>query len=224
MTRVFLGGDDLEGFSIEQPAASVRLLLPTAGTLEMPQWNGNEFLLQDGTRPTIRTFTPRRFNASTRELQLDVVVHDSGIASAWAVTAQPGQNVAVSGPGRGYDIDPDAAAFLLVGDETSIPAICQLLEHLPNVPIAVHISVSHPIAKVDLHRNVDVTWHVASDGCASEEAQFEAIRAIDLDPQTRIWAAGEAAAMQRIRNHLFREIGFPRSQATVRGYWKRITH
>jgi NADPH-dependent ferric siderophore reductase len=222
MTRVVLGGDDLEGFSIEHPAASVRLLLPTAGTLEMPQWDGNEFLLQDGTRPIIRTFTPRRFDASKLELQLDVVVHDSGIASAWAVTAQPGEYVAVSGPGRGYDIDPDAATFLLVGDETAIPAICQLLEHLPSVPILVHISVSHPHAKVDLHREVDVTWHVASDNCASEEAQFEAIREIDLDPQTRIWAAGEAAAMQRIRNHLFRDIGFPRSQATVRGYWKRV--
>lgn len=223
MTRVFLGGNDLEGFSIEQPAASVRLLLPTAGTLEIPQWDGNEFLLHDGTRPIIRTFTPRRFDAGTRELQLDVVTHDSGIASAWAVTAQPGQSVAVSGPGRGYDIDPDAASFLLVGDETAIPAICQLLEYLPSTPIAVHISVSHPDAKVDLHRDVDSIWHVASDDYGSEEKQFEAIQTIDLDSRTRIWAAGEAAAMQRIRNYLFHEIGFPRSQATVRGYWKRNT-
>jgi NADPH-dependent ferric siderophore reductase len=36
-----------------------------------------------------------------------------------------------------------------------------------------------------------------------------------------VWAAGEAAAMQRIRKYLFREIDFPRSDAHVRGYWKR---
>jgi NADPH-dependent ferric siderophore reductase len=31
---------------------------------------------------------------------------------------------------------------------------------------------------------------------------------------------GEAAAMQRIRRHLFEDRGLPRSQASVRGYWK----
>jgi NADPH-dependent ferric siderophore reductase len=36
----------------------------------------------------------------------------------------------------------------------------------------------------------------------------------------RLWAAGEAASMQRIRQHLFTERGIARSVATVRGYWK----
>ena len=221
MTRVILGGDELEGFSIDRPAASVRLLLPTAGELETPVWSGNEFLLSDGTRPTIRTLTPRRFDAEARELHLDVVLHGSGAASTWAQTTLPGDGVAVSGPGRGYHIDRDAAAFLLAGDETAIPAICQLLEHLPDVPIAVHLLVSHTEARVDLHRDVDVTWHVASDNSDSQDSLCDAIRATGLAHGLRIWAAGEAAAMQRIRNYLFREIDFPRPQATVRGYWKR---
>jgi NADPH-dependent ferric siderophore reductase len=37
----------------------------------------------------------------------------------------------------------------------------------------------------------------------------------------RIWAAGEAAAMQRVRKYLFREIDFPRPHTSIRGYWKR---
>jgi NADPH-dependent ferric siderophore reductase len=36
----------------------------------------------------------------------------------------------------------------------------------------------------------------------------------------RVWAAGEAAAVQRIRRHLFQDRQLPRAQATVRGYWK----
>ena len=32
--------------------------------------------------------------------------------------------------------------------------------------------------------------------------------------------AGEAAAVQRIRHHLFDERGLSRSHAVVRGYWK----
>ena len=221
MTRVILGGAELEGFHVDEPAASVRLLLPTEGELVVPRWNGNEFLLGDGSRPVIRTFTPRRFDRESRELHLDVVLHRSGAASAWATTTQSGDRVAVSGPGRGYDIDPNTTAFLLVGDETAIPAVCQLLEHLPSVPIVVHLMVTHPDAKVDLHRHVDVTWHVASDASTTDQTLAAAIEETDLVPDMRIWAAGEAAAMHRIRRHLFGERGFPRSHATVRGYWKR---
>jgi NADPH-dependent ferric siderophore reductase len=197
------------------------LLLPTGGELEIPAWAGNEFLLSDGTRPIIRTFTPRRFDEEALELRIDVVLHGTGVASTWAETTQPGESVAVSGPGRGYDIDPDATGFLLAGDETAIPAICQLLEHLPDVPIAVHLLVTHPDARVDLHRDVDITWHVATDTADEEEQLSNAVRSTTLEPGIRVWAAGEASAMQRIRTYLFREIDFPRSQAHVRGYWKR---
>jgi NADPH-dependent ferric siderophore reductase len=221
MTRVILGGAELEGFRLDQPAASVRLLLPTDGELVVPRWNGNEFLLSDGSRPVIRTFTPRRFDPQSQELHLDVVLHGSGTASTWADTTQSGDRVAVSGPGRGYDIDPHATAFLLAGDETAIPAVCQLLEHLPIVPILVDLMVTHPDAKVELHRDVDVTWHVASEASTSDQTLAAAIEATDLVPGMRIWAAGEAAAMHHIRRYLFGEREFPRSHATVRGYWKR---
>jgi NADPH-dependent ferric siderophore reductase len=47
-----------------------------------------------------------------------------------------------------------------------------------------------------------------------------AVRAADLAPDGRIWAAGEAAAVQRIRRYLFEERGIPRARTSVRGYWK----
>ena len=47
-----------------------------------------------------------------------------------------------------------------------------------------------------------------------------AVRTVEIVAGTRWWAAGEAAAMQRIRRHLFEERGVPRDQTTVRGYWK----
>ncbi len=48
----------------------------------------------------------------------------------------------------------------------------------------------------------------------------DAMRASTLTEGTRIWAAGEAAAMHQIRHHLFDERRLSRSVATVRGYWK----
>ncbi len=153
MVKVTLADADLEGLTIEHPAASVRLLLPSPGAHElvMPSWNGNEFLLPDGQRPTIRTFTPYRNDPEALELDLEIVVHGSGVASEWADTVQPGDPAAISGPGRGYVIDRDAPAFLLAGDETAIPAISQLLEALPaETPVLVQIEVAHPDARLAL--------------------------------------------------------------------------
>ena len=52
------------------------------------------------------------------------------------------------------------------------------------------------------------------------DALFAAVRSADLEPGIRVWVAGEAAAMQSIRRHLFEDRRLPRAQASVRGYWK----
>jgi NADPH-dependent ferric siderophore reductase len=225
MLRIRLGGSELAGLEVTEPAASVRVLLPSPGTedLVMPAWNGNEFLLADGTRPVIRTFTPRRFDAAGPALDLDVVLHEGGAASAWAAAATPGAEAAVSGPGRGFEIDPSTPTFLLGGDESAIPAISQLLEALdPSVTVAVHIEVARPDARQALphHPGATVSWHDLPAGAVHGSALEAAVRDAEIDDSTHIWVAGEAAAVQAIRKHLFDERAVPRSRATVRGYWK----
>ena len=226
MVRVTVAGPELEGLTAEHPAASVRLLVPSPGSADLvvPSWNGNEFLLPDGRRPTIRTFTPRRIDPTALELDLETVIHDGGLASAWAETARTGDPAAISGPGRGYAIDHDAPAFLLAGDETAIPAISQLLEMLPaDRPVQVHIEVAHPDARLPLpdHPGATVEWCDLPPGAAAGDALVAAVRGADFGPDTRTWVAGEAAAVQRIRRHLFDDRGMSRRQATVRGYWKQ---
>jgi NADPH-dependent ferric siderophore reductase len=100
LIRVTLAGADLESLVVDQPAASVRLLLPSPPTRELviPSWSGNEFLLPDERRPVIRTFTPRP--VAPRMLGLDIVIHDGGLASVWATTATVGDLAAVSSPPR----------------------------------------------------------------------------------------------------------------------------
>jgi NADPH-dependent ferric siderophore reductase len=225
LVRVTLAGPELEHLTVDQPAASVRLLLPSPGAPElvMPTWNGNEFLLPDGHRPTIRTFTPWRVDPEALELDLGIVVHGHGSASEWAEAVEPGDSAAISGPGRGYTIDGDAPGFLLAGDETAIPAISQLLESLPaESAVQVHIETGHPDARFSLpeHPNATVEWHELPTGAASGDALLDAVRDADIAPGMRVWAAGEAAAVQRVRRHLFQDRGLPRAQATVRGYWK----
>jgi NADPH-dependent ferric siderophore reductase/DNA-binding NarL/FixJ family response regulator len=225
LVRVTLAGSELEGLVVEQPAASVRVLLPSPGARELvvPTWNGNEFLLPDGRRPAIRTFTPRRVDAEALELDVEIVIHGGGMASEWAEAARPGDPAAVSGPGRGYAIDLDAPAFLLAGDETAVPAINQLLESLPaERPVQVHVEVAHPDARLPLpdHPGATVEWYDLPAGAAPGDALVAAVGGADIGSGTRVWVAGEAAAVQRIRRRLFEDRGLPRAQATVRGYWK----
>ena len=225
LIRVTLAGLELGGLTVEEPAASVRLLLPASATDELvvPIWNGNEFLLPDGRRPTIRTFTPRRLDGTTLELDIEAVVHGDGVASRWAAAAESGDQAAISGPGRGYVVDRDAPAFLLAGDETAIPAISQLLEVLPTeTPTQVHIEVARPDARLSLsdHPHATVEWHALSTGAPPGDALVAAVRDAKLPPGVRVWVAGEAAAVQRIRRNLFEERSLPRAQTTVRGYWK----
>jgi NADPH-dependent ferric siderophore reductase len=225
LVRVTLTGPELDGLTVDQPAASVRLLLPSPGAHEvvLPRWNGNEFLLPDGRRPALRTFTPYRVDAEARELDVAVVLHGDGVASEWARTTEPGSPAAVSGPGRGYVVDPNAAGFVLAGDETAIPAITQLLGALPGgVPTHAHVEVAHPDARVHLSMPPDATveWHDMRPGALPGDRFVAAVRDAELAAGTRVWVAGEAAAVQRVRRHLFENQSLPRGHTSIRGYWK----
>ena len=222
LLRVTLSGPELEGLDPGLPAASVRLLLPHHGELVVPAWNGNEFLCTDGARPALRTLTPRRFDAERAELDVEVVLHGDGPMSTWAAAVQPGDPAAVSGTGRGYTVDPATPAYLLVGDESALPAISVLLEALPvEATVTVLAEVARPDARFDLptHPGATVHWHDLA-ASAPGDALVAAVRDAEVALDARVWAAGEAAAVQRIRKHLFEERGLVRSQCTVRGYWK----
>jgi NADPH-dependent ferric siderophore reductase len=223
LRRIVLGGDELEGLEIDEPAASVRLLLPAGDELEMPTWTGNQFELADGSRAPIRTFTPRYLDTGANELTIDIVRHAGGAASDWAASASVGDEVAVSGPGSGYEIDTGASGYLLAGDETALPAIGQLLEAMPpSMPVRVMVEIADERARMELpaHPAAEVTWHRRPDGAEPGAALVDAVTSMPELPPA-VWVAGEAASVQRIRKHLFDERGLPRGAATVRGYWKQ---
>jgi len=221
---VTLVGDELVGLDPGLPAASVRLLLPRPdGELEVPTWQRNEFLLADGTRPAIRTLTPLRADPEHGSLEVEVVRHASGALSDWVSGTAAGDAVAVSGTGRGFEVDPAVTDYLLAGDESAIPAISTLLDALPDVAsVRVVIEVEAPEGRVQLpeHPGSEISWVDLPDGAPPGEALFDAVRSARIGDDTLVWAAGEAAGVQRIRKHLFDDRGVPRGRTHVRGYWK----
>ena len=223
LARIQLAGSELAELTLDEPAASVRLLVPTPGDDELiiPTWTGNEFLRPDGSRPIIRTLTPRHLEGDT--LTLEIVLHADGAMSDWAGSTAGGEHAAVSGMGRGYTIDPAAEGFVLAGDESAMPAIAQLLEWIPpDQSVSVIIEIADPEGRAPLpsHPGAKVEWVELSEGAPPGDALVAAVEATDIPGTWRVWAAGEAAAMFRIRKHLFDRLGLERRHATVRGYWK----
>lgn len=225
LTRVRLEGEELRGLDPGLPAASVRLLLPERpdAPLVLPSWEGNDFRMPDGSRAPIRTLTPVDPDPASGTLTIDVVRHDAGLLTAWVDAVGAGGEVAVSGPGRGYEVDERATSYVIAGDETALPAMGQVVAAIPaGVAVRVLAEVRSPDARLDLptRPDLDVTWLVADESAPPGAALAEAMSTEPIDDGTAVWAAGEAAAVQRIRRHLFDERGLTRSRAHVRGYWK----
>lgn len=219
LRHITLAGPELIGLEPGLPGASVRLLLPAADAddVELPTWTGNEFLAADGSRPAIRTLTP--LPAAEGELDVEVVVHGEGPLSRWAEHVEPGRRAAVAGTGRGYDADPTATRFLVAGDESALPAIGVVVPALPSgARVEVIVEVRSHDARVELP-GPPTQWCL-TDG-EPGRALVDAVRAMQPPAETHVWAAGEAAAMQRLRRYLFDERGVPRAHVVVRGYWQR---
>ncbi len=227
LVRVTVEGAGLCDLVVEQAASSVRLLVPTPGSDELviPEWNGNEFLLPDASRPVLRTFTPLRVDNAAGRLDLEIVRHPGGAVAGWAESAHPGAPAAISGPGNGFELPDGVTTLLALGDETALPAIRQLLATIPpEVHVHAHVEVVRPDAIIDLEvpdGSATIDWHITDDGDVPGAKLVAMARSIDaLTATTHVWAAGEASAMQAIRTHLFKELEIDRSGATVRGYWK----
>jgi NADPH-dependent ferric siderophore reductase len=145
-TRVTFAGDELAEFGTAGLDQRVKVVLPLpgAGFAAFPDgedWYGAWRQLPAEQRNPFRTYTIRAVRSELREVDVDFVAHgDAGPGSAWATRAQPGDEIVLVGPdelseGRTIGIDwrpGDVDTVLLAGDETAAPAICAILESLPD--------------------------------------------------------------------------------------------
>ena len=191
----------------------------------MPTWTEEGPVYQpDVPRPISRTYTPRRFRPEALELDVEFMVHGEGVASTWAAKAGKGDNVVVTLPGGPYRIDPEARRFVIAGDESSIPAIGQIIETLPSDAHAeVFIEVEDASEEQELTSpaQVELHWlHRDGDGAAAGRKVESAIRELTMPDGARLFVACEAGVMRDIRRHLISERNLPREVFHTHGYWK----
>jgi NADPH-dependent ferric siderophore reductase len=225
LVRVTFGGASLADLAPGQPTGHIKVFLPSAGEseLNLPDWGPDGPVFDESQpRPTVRTYTPRRLDSAACELDVDFVTHAGGVASEWAAAARTGDNAAVAGIGRGYEIDAEATSFVIAGDESALPALSVLLEALPHAA-TVHVIAETRFADARIalpsHPGARVTWcEPGAEGPGTGLA--EALAAVTFEADTRVWVATEAGAVRAIRRDLLGARGVAPEHVVTRGYWK----
>jgi NADPH-dependent ferric siderophore reductase len=228
MVRVTLTGDDLQGFVSAGYDDHVKLCLPLAGQ-DAPVWPAGPDApgLPEGiVASPMRDFTPRRHDAATGELVVDFAIHEAGPATEWASVAKPGTTLGVGGPRGSFVVTDDFDWYLLIGDETALPAIGRRLEELrANVPAAVIATVAGAAEEQAFKTatRLETRWIHRPLANASDPAfLLDAIQSLSLpDGDGYIWIAGENDTVKLLRKYFVEDRGHNRSWIKAAGYWRK---
>lgn len=228
MRRITFHAPELAGFTSAAADDHVKLFFPPPGAarpvLPLPGPDGLSFP-DHLPRPIARDYTPRRFDPKACELTIEFVLHADGPASNWAAHARPGDILGIGGPRGSLLIPEDYDAYLLIGDETALPAIARRLEEMPPGACAValiEIADRREERHLATAANARITWLHRNAKPAGRSGLLEAaMRSLQLPGRDiHAWIACEIAVARRLRHYLMEEEALPRSQIKAAGYWK----
>ncbi|MCW2813995.1 MAG: siderophore interacting protein [Nocardioides sp.] len=229
LIRVVLGGPGLDGIGLPEGADAYvnAFFVPEGAPYDVPFEDDVVRDLPREQRPYPRRYTVRRWDAEQRQLTLDFVVHgDVGRAGRWAQHAQPGDRLQFRGPAGGWTPDPDADSYLLVGDESALPAVGACLEAVPaGRPVVAVLEVEDAAGELDLASPGDLTVHwVHRAGAAGPLEDLLPVAVAALNPLPGVvsaFAHGEAAATRAVRRHLLEQGLVARDRLSCSPYWRR---
>jgi NADPH-dependent ferric siderophore reductase len=178
-----------------------------------------KFILDAGAGdPVRRDYTPRRYDAQSRQLTIEFALHGAGAASDWARQAAPGQAATIGGPRGSMIVPPDLDWHLLVADATGLPAIRRRLEELPVGTRAIVIALAAAGDRILPATRAQLDVHWADDATAL----LAAVRALTVPAgDGYAWGGGEAAMMRQVRDVLVAEQGLPKDAMRISAYWKQ---
>ena len=222
MRRITLGGPELAGFVSLGTDDHVKLLFPQnaaeQATLDTLVLGAGK---DQGPMPAMRDYTPRRYDLDTLELDIDFVLHGDGPAATWAEQATPGQFLHIGGP-RGSMIVPDMFdSYLLIGDETALPAIARRLEGLAanrRALVIVEVENGAEQQKLESPAQVNVIWVLREGGRNNLLATVKELQV----PSGKLyaWVATESKVSRQIRRVLLDEHGLDEQLVKAVGYWR----
>lgn len=199
----------------------VKLLVPPAGvTYDDPGDNDTIATLPAAEQPKVRTYTVRHWDEVAGELAIDFVLHgDAGVAAPWSARAQPGDRLAMRGPGGAYTPDLDADWHLFIGDDAALPAIDAALQALPDdarVVGVIELAQPNRASYLD-DRFLDCFTLLGPD---SDDLVATVERLAVPEGVGHAFAHGELSAMRDLRAVLAAK-GLTPDRLSLSGYWRR---
>jgi len=210
--RVRLEGDDLRGFDSPGADDHMRLFFPA----EMPD------TVEELRSAPSREYTPLSWGENW--LDVEFALHgDEGVAARWAASAPIGSRISVGGPRGSAVLQGRPDSWLLVGDETAIPAIRRFAGLIDDVPARIAIEVRGSGDEIEISAPVAVEWIHRGDAPAGSAliAFLEGLTESDAaGPDPFVFIAAEQQIVKPGRA-LLERWGVDTDHAIVKGYWKR---
>jgi NADPH-dependent ferric siderophore reductase len=207
MLRLRLGGGELSGFTSLSPDDHIKI-----------------FVTGSNGEAARRDYTPRRFDANLQELIVDFAMHEAGPVTAWARQARVGDDVEIGGPRGSVVVPDDFDWWLLIGDETALPAIGRRIEEFaPDTPVISVVAVTgeqeqQMFATAAQHR--DIWVHRAADHATDATSIIDALSTIKLPSGDGfVWIAAEAGVARAVRKHVVDVMGHNPGWLKASGYW-----
>jgi NADPH-dependent ferric siderophore reductase len=206
MLRIELAGEDLADFVSLAPDDHIKIFVAGAGE-EMER----------------RDYTPRRYDNDARTLVIDFAIHEAGPVTQWALDARLGDRLEIGGPRGSAVVSNEIKNWLLIGDETALPAIGRRIEetggdaHVTAI-VAVADAAEHQVFQTDAQ--LEPHWaHRPLSQATDASALLAILRTVELAPGTFVWIAAEASVTRALRAYLVEERGYPLSWIKASGYW-----
>lgn len=227
LIRVILGGDELEGFTSVGFDDHVKLFFPDRhGNIDMPSVAEEGHLIwPEGEKPIMRDYTPRYFDPIAQTLEIDFALHLAGPATHWAENAQPGKQLGLGGPRSSSIIPPIFDWYLLIGDDTALPAIARRLRELPKttrVQVLIEVADVNDHISLESAADVSVTWVHRGDSAGSAFALVEALAKINMPTGIfHAWIACETVQAKALRTYLIEVCKANPKWIKAAAYWQR---
>ncbi|MBX6387759.1 MAG: siderophore-interacting protein [Frankia sp.] len=232
--RVTIGGDELRRFRPVGFDQWFRLFLPREGQRELrrPDSFGvagylHYLSMPKKARPVVRNYTVRAYRPEPAEIDIDVLTHEGGFASAWARRVAPGGPVAILDEGTMYAPPTDTSWTLLACDESGLPAMANILAGMPrDARGEAYLEIPEPAdaQELDPPAGMRVHWlnRAGSGQARAGELMRAAVTAADLPAagQSYAFVVGEQSVVSAVRKHLLNERGLPKQRIGFCGYWR----
>lgn len=205
MRRIVLTGDDLADFVSLAPDDHVKIFVPAA----------------EGEAR--RDYTPRRYDNDARTLTIDFALHEAGPVTQWAIDASRGDTLAIGGPRGSAVVSASVTRWLLIGDETALPAMGRRIEECDTGTVITAIAaVAGPAERQIFETKADLHLHWADrplSDATDAGPLLTILRNMDIEPGTFVWVAAEASVTRAVREYLVTDRGYPLHWIKASGYW-----